>query len=111
MREIKFRAWDKKYRKMYEGDIRTALAFPDEDIEIMQYTGLKDMHGKEIYEWDVIKCVVEGSQYTLPVEEDEGCFVVKIKDGREAGYWPCLCLTRGREVIGNVYESPNLLGE
>ena len=51
MREIKFRVFDKKYHKMYYGgDIKTALAFPQEDCEIMQYTGLKDKNGKEVFE-------------------------------------------------------------
>ena len=35
MREIKFRAWDKKFKNMYLGDIKMALAYPNEDIEIM----------------------------------------------------------------------------
>lgn len=82
------------------------------DFDILsrdEWTGLRDSKGKEIYEGDIINCVNEGISYTLPVEEDEGCFVVKIKHGREEGYWPCLCLTQDREVIGNIYENPDLL--
>jgi len=53
MREIKFRAWDKDLHKMYN----KWTVIPDDDRShiLMQYTGLKDKNGKEIYEGDIVK--------------------------------------------------------
>lgn len=101
MREIKFRAWDLLENKMYYfdfDDLLTGNAPVNStclDYELMQYTGLKDKNGKEIYEGDIIKA--DGVLY------DTVAFVLK---DMMQGNWKNL---ENKEVIGNIYENPELV--
>ncbi len=137
MRNIKFRAWDKKQKWM--DDFSDMFIRTNEDIyeeagikydtpnlevervntgryEIMQYTGLKDKNGKEIYEGDIITTDLE--RYYLIVEYRNGAFMLNCNDGEEDYYdiffgtseEPKKVYKYG-EVIGNIYENPELLKE
>lgn len=124
MREIKFRAWFGEEHKMIpfdelhielengeytvwyslDGDsIQDGLCV--EDFNIMQYTGLKDKNGKEIYEGDIITCS-NGIAYQYEVEFVFGCF---LGHDKATGFSKKLYDMRDLEVAGNIYENPDLL--
>ena len=122
MREIKFRAWLKEERKMVNvetlfiginrlcfGNSKTEdLFFRDfEEVELMQYTGVKDKNGKEIYEGDITICKY-GPQIAMEVKwVDEGFRTLGKYDGDNyVGF-----VKNNEEVIGNIYENKNLLEE
>ena len=112
-REIKFRAWDGK--QMYYSPMLGYNEFVDINEQIkcamtnglilMQFTGLLDKNGKECFEGDVV--AIEGRETIGEVYWDYGSWQLKRKE-----------LTGGMlsafekeqiEVIGNIYETPNLL--
>lgn len=119
-REIKFRVWDKKEKTMHklwllkygkDGIERVGGFWNDgeyngasdlHDFELMQFTGLKDKNGKEIFESDLVK------YRDAPIQEvvfEEGSF--RYRDGND---WGLLTLVAEYcEVIGNIYENPELL--
>ena len=107
-REIKFRAWDGE--KMLSPDYidRKGVAYwrensiPERSEKIMQYTGLKDKNGAEIYEGDVIiKTATENSYVSAP-------FVVQWLE-KQAGFNVAKGDHHYYEIIGNIYENPELL--
>ena len=128
MREIKFRAWDKENKKMMkvsslslenkEIAVRengTYHFFRMQNLELMQYTGLTDKNGTEIYEGDIIKYKFPYDRRLIhisPVKflETETSFGIKDRYGNEI---PLYRITTGNffEVIGNIYENPELLEE
>ena len=106
MREIKFRIWDiksKRWAKMFNIDL---LDIPKFDIaEINQYTGLKDMRGKGIYEGDIL-FESFGEEYFKVVFED-GSFTVETEEySLSLSEYAHIC-----EVVGNIYENPELIKE
>ncbi len=117
MREIKFRVWDGGLNAMSEpfnldNDLDCVVGWLG-NCELMQFTGLKDSKGTEIYEGDIIKFKVD-----FPEQEfDNG--IVRWADG---GYWTSqtenyleellseeLNDLKGSEVIGNIHQNPELL--
>ncbi|HZK57540.1 MAG TPA: YopX family protein [Clostridia bacterium] len=119
MREIKFRAWHKPTKKMFEvrklsrsmvsgkGD-NTLYTCKRDEVLLMQNTGLKDMNGKEIYEGDILlyRCNIFGDIFSKVVF-NKGCYMVL-----EPGFALKIMLSEISEdsvVAGNVFDSPELL--
>ena len=121
----KLRAWDKQDERMSYGEIEyfdDSINYrfdhfctgADEDVEFMQSTGIKDKNGVEIYEGDVInyrnsfRNPMTGSG-SLSINRD---FKIIFKDGefKPKGFDIRLKnILSYSEVIGNIYENPELL--
>ncbi len=128
MREIKFRAWFLGSKTMQDwASISHRLSHADSHwyfnnpkIILMQYTGLKDKSGVEIYEGDIVTIT-----YGIPPISDK--LIVEYADNKVvadisvSGWWlrntiencesGSLCKTYedSLEIIGNIYENPGLV--
>jgi len=137
MKEIKFRVWDKKRKRMltngicvgfgingqyvldaddrnWEGDITwiyekniTNNLSPD-DFVIMQYTGLKDRDGCEIYEGDLVELITLEGVYEIVYNEYYARFVCRnIKDDGGGSLFEGVV----KRVIGNIYETKDAINK
>jgi uncharacterized phage protein (TIGR01671 family) len=115
MREIKFRAWDESQKHMaYQGtpDLETLQSFIHHygDQVLMQFTGLTDSTGRDIYEGDLIR--YDGKNHWILQVEFKNAYVggwVLTHPSTEK--WVSLSARKTEQinVIGNVYENPDLL--
>ena len=123
MREVKFRAWDKKEKKMYHDAQNTydfminnggcfEESFKDvleyDNYVVMQYTNNKDINGKEIYEGDIVETTRALNHIIGVVTMIKGCWY--IQDGEDSYYRLIPRFGKAEnKVIGNIYVNKELL--
>lgn len=135
-REIKFRVWDKYEKQMYPISSIDYDIFSQEiriiavghkngmctaynknhnsekcditALELMQYTGLHDKNGKEIYEGDIVKIKYRDEDIGKVIYEYNG-FSIDVTNMNK-NYGRVSFVNNFMEVIGNIYDNPELLG-
>lgn len=125
-REIKFRGYDKFDKRwvygyglhqsiFIDGSSNAYVTAGIREVFIVdkesagQYTGCKDANGNEIYEGDILKCKLyngDYENYVIVWDEEDACFDAFNKDKSN---FMVTSIWTASEIIGNIYENPELL--
>lgn len=90
-------------------DDRDIYCYNPDDIELMQSTGLKDKNGKEVFIGDIVKCT-RGCLHEVYLEKEYGgTFIGGMPSIYLKGLLSGYAWTEDEEIIGNIYENPELL--
>jgi len=120
MREVKFRYWCKVEKEMYDKayvEEHMKLAFMSELIEaaqeryiFLQYTGMKDVNGVEIYEGDIVSYKMRNlSQAFGDADAPAYMEYKRLIEFFNYGFTVPQGFVKGITVIGNVFENPELI--
>lgn len=113
MRETKYKAWDKINKRMISWEeLKKDFCFfttvDSRNLELIQFTGLLDKHGVEIYEGDIIKIHPEGDKREIVFSQDTVSFCAEEKEKKHDELHP-LKWKYEAEIIGNIYEDKDLI--
>lgn len=133
MRQIKFRAWDTVEKCMWYNQFAISsygrfhrfepareyfCHHSNNNIILLQFTGIFDLHGTKIFEGDILDCICtsgdcqiipeDGWKQPVPVFFDLEDASYKFRDKRG---WELSIVTKHYKVIGNAYENEELLNE
>ena len=132
MREIKFRAWVKEKKAIFEvilinyvtkkvtyllervGHLLSIRDAKFNDVELMQYTGLKDKNNKEIYEGDIVKLRANHGIGVVKYYDEWGAFVIEYIKPRPLALLGVLGMNYYKEeieILGNIYENSESIKE
>lgn len=132
MRDVKFRAWDKATRKIlevieidFQGMEILVIDHEEQEAreavfghyELMQYTGLKDENGAEIYEGDIIRITTNlqenGVDYSAQIIFKDGgfCAIDGVEDNYGVRRYRLSDFGYKLKILGNIYENNELLEE
>ena len=120
-REIKFRVWKNNTMLQVGDGVLKEIYFDennwneDKDGVLMQYIGLKDKNGKEIYEGDIIKHITISDEGIFSetvgglVIFESGSFMCYYKEAKIKVKLEAWLLETTMTMVGNIFENPNLL--